>query len=134
MPRPAFPRNLQEFQRQFATEAACQQYLAACRWPEGFRCPRCGHQRAYALVNQRRWECAACAHQVSLTAGTILAQYEDPVDAVVLGHLLDDDRQACDLGAAAAAPTVAAPVRNGVDDAPQAAARDGECGARALAQ
>lgn len=72
MPRPPFPTNLRQFQRQFATEEACQHYLAACRWPDGFRCPRCGHQRAYAMVNHRRWKCVACRHQVSLTAGTIL--------------------------------------------------------------
>lgn len=46
MPRPPFPKNLREFQRQFATEEACEQYLAACRWPEGFACRRCGNQRA----------------------------------------------------------------------------------------
>jgi transposase-like protein len=79
VPRPSFPHNLREFQRQFATEAACQHYLAACRWPEGFRCPRCGHPRAYALVKQRRWECAACRHQVSLTAGTILHNTKTPL-------------------------------------------------------
>ena len=36
MPRPAFPKHLREFQRRFATEVACQQYLAASRWPDGF--------------------------------------------------------------------------------------------------
>ena len=72
MARPAFPRNLRDFQRQFATEEACQDYLAACRWPDGFVCPRCGQARAYRLVKQRRWQCAACRYQVSLTAGTVL--------------------------------------------------------------
>jgi transposase-like protein len=79
VPRPPFPRNLREFQRQFATEDACQQYLAACRWAAGFRCPRCAHQRAYAIVQHRRWECAACRHQVSLTAGTILHNTKIPL-------------------------------------------------------
>jgi transposase-like protein len=68
--RPGFPKNLREFQRQFATETACQDYLATCRWPEGFVCPRCGDRRAYALT--RRWQCVGCRYQVSLTAGTIL--------------------------------------------------------------
>jgi hypothetical protein len=35
VPRPPFPQTLREFQSKFATEAARQQYLAACRWPEG---------------------------------------------------------------------------------------------------
>ena len=78
MPRPAFPKDLRQFQRQFATDEACQQYLAACRWPEGFACPRCGHARAYTLTN-RRWQCAGCRHQVSLTAGTILHNTKTPL-------------------------------------------------------
>jgi transposase-like protein len=71
VPRPSFPKNLHEFQRQFATEEACEQYLAACRWPDGFVCPRCQHRRAYPVAH-RRWQCAGCRHQVSLTAGTVL--------------------------------------------------------------
>ena len=72
MPRPPFPKTLHEFQSQFATEEACQRYLATCRWPDGFVCPRCGNRRAYKLAEVRRWECTGCRHQVSLTAGTIL--------------------------------------------------------------
>ena len=72
MARPPFPANLREFQPQFATDEACQQYLAASRWPNGFRCPRCGHQRAYRMLKHRRWRCVECRDQVSLTAGTVL--------------------------------------------------------------
>lgn len=79
MPRPGFPKNLREFQRQFASEEACQDYLAACRWPDGFRCPRCGHPRAYRVTTHRRWQCAACRYQVSLTAGTILHNTKTPL-------------------------------------------------------
>ena len=79
MPSPPFPKNLREFQRQFASEEACQQYLATCRWPDGFACRRCGHQRAYAMMRQRRWQCAACRYQVSLTSGTILHNTRTPL-------------------------------------------------------
>ena len=79
MARPAFPANLREFQRQFATEEACQQYLAASRWPEGFRCPRCGHRRAYPMLTHHRWRCVDCRYQVSLTAGTVLHNTKLPL-------------------------------------------------------
>ena len=79
VPRPGFPRNLREFQRQFATDAACQEYLVACRWPDGFVCPRCGHGRAYRLSATCRWQCVACRRQVSLTAGTILHNTKTPL-------------------------------------------------------
>jgi transposase-like protein len=77
--RPPFPKNLRQFQSEFATEDACEAYLAACRWPEGFICPRCANRRAYELVNQRRWQCAGCRHQVSLTAGTVLHRTKIPL-------------------------------------------------------
>jgi len=79
MPRPAFPTSLREFQRQFADEEACRQYLEACRWPEGFRCPRCGHGRAFPLREWQRRECAKCRYQVSLTAGTVLHRTKVPL-------------------------------------------------------
>ena len=79
MPRPPFPKTLREFQLKFASEEACQQYLAACRWPDGFVCPRCGERRAYELMKFRRWECVGCGHQVSLTAGTILHNTKTPL-------------------------------------------------------
>ena len=74
-----FPKTLRQFQSDFGTEKACQQYLAACRWSDGFLCPRCRHRRAYELVNQRRWQCAGCRHQVSLTAGTVLHRTKIPL-------------------------------------------------------
>jgi transposase-like protein len=79
VPRPPFPKTLRQFQSDFATEEACEKYLAGCRWPEGFICPRCGNRRAYDLVNQRRWQCASCRHQVSLTAGTVLHKTKIPL-------------------------------------------------------
>jgi transposase-like protein len=41
-------------------------------WSRRLRLCRCGHRRAYELLNQRRQQCAGCRHQVSLTAGTVL--------------------------------------------------------------
>ena len=79
MARPAFPKSLLQFQSEFATEEACQQYLAACRWPDGFVCPRCGHRHAYNMEKQRLWQCAACRHQVSLTSGTVLHNTKTPL-------------------------------------------------------
>jgi transposase-like protein len=74
-----FPKTLRQFQSDFATEDACREYLAACRWPDGFACPRCGHGKSYELVNQRRQQCGRCRYQVSLTAGTILHRTKIPL-------------------------------------------------------
>jgi hypothetical protein len=34
--------SMPEFFQRFGTEAQCEAALEAARWPEGFRCPRCG--------------------------------------------------------------------------------------------
>ncbi len=72
MARPTFPRTLAEFQARFANEAACHAYLAASRWPDGYRCPRCGHGLAFELPRRRLWQCKACSYQTSVTAGSVL--------------------------------------------------------------
>ena len=79
MPRPTFPKTLREFQSQFSSEEGCQKYLASCRWPDGFVCPRCGNQSAYELVKLKRWQCTGCRHQVSVTAQTILHNTKIPL-------------------------------------------------------
>ena len=43
-----YPRDLLELEARFSTEAACREYLARLRWPEGFRCPHCGGAKGVA--------------------------------------------------------------------------------------
>src|SRR5882757_3154797 len=73
-----FPRNLGEFDTQFATEQACRDYLFRLRWPEGFRCPRCDGNR-YWPVRSVLLECGKCGHQTSVTAGTIFQDTRKPL-------------------------------------------------------
>jgi transposase-like protein len=67
------------FQERFATEAACLDYLAASRWPEGFACPGCGGRRAWVLERRHLWECADCHLQTSVTAGTVMHGTRTPL-------------------------------------------------------
>ncbi len=75
-----YPRNLAEFEARFATEQAGREYLCQLRWPEGFRCPRCGHDKAWA-VRTALLECAGCGHQASPTAGTIFQDTRQPLQS-----------------------------------------------------
>ena len=73
-----YPRNLAEFERFFATDEVCRDYLMHLRWPIGFRCPRCGGgkfwpQRVILL------HCAACDYQSSVIAGTIFQDTHAPL-------------------------------------------------------
>ncbi|WCR29653.1 transposase [Paenibacillus thiaminolyticus] len=66
--------SLAELMAQFPTEESCIPALFALKWPHGFRCPNCCHASAYVIRTRRLplYECSACRHQTSLTAGTIL--------------------------------------------------------------
>ena len=48
------------------------------RWPDGFRCPKCGGAKAW----RRRtglFECAACGRLTSVTAGTMFQDTRTPL-------------------------------------------------------
>ena len=79
MPRPDFPKALAEFQVRFATEDACRRYLMESRWPNGYRCPRCGHAEAYPVAGRELLQCSACRYQVSVTAGTVMHRTRVPL-------------------------------------------------------
>ncbi len=49
------------------------------RWPEGYRCPRCGHTEAYKLTTRRLLQCSSCRHQTSVTAGTVMHRARVPL-------------------------------------------------------
>lgn len=68
-----------DFQERFATEAACLEYLAASRWPDGFVCPGCGARTAWVLERRRLWQCSDCRLQTSVTAGTVMHKTHLPL-------------------------------------------------------
>ena len=68
-----------EFQRLFPDDASCRAYLFESRWPDGFHCPACGSGRATELPRRLLWQCVACRHQVSVTAGTVLHKTRTPL-------------------------------------------------------
>src|SRR6266849_9817537 len=65
-----YPRTLKEFDVRFRSEEACREYLLQLRWPDGFRCPRCGCRES-SPVRTVLLRCRDCRHQTSVTAGTI---------------------------------------------------------------
>ena len=73
-----YPRTLSEFALRFATEEACRAYLVHARWPDGFRCPRCGATTAWR-VRTVLYQCTGCGRQTSVTAGTIFQDTRTPL-------------------------------------------------------
>jgi transposase-like protein len=66
----AYPQTIIEFRERFARERACEDYLAALRWPRGFVCPECEEKRAWEMRRGLHW-CRHCSYQASVTAGTL---------------------------------------------------------------
>lgn len=75
----AYPRSQAEFDALFTSEAACRDYLTALRWPDGFQCPHCGHERAWIIQRGGLWVCTHCERHTSLTAGTIFHDTRQPL-------------------------------------------------------
>lgn len=73
-----YPRNMIEFDRRFASEEACVEYLVSLRWPDGFSCPRCGKNKAW---RRRRLAmvCTMCRDETSITAGTLFEKTHKPL-------------------------------------------------------
>jgi transposase-like protein len=65
-----FPKNLPEFLERFGTEEACAEYLFHQKWPDGFKCSRCGCTQANLLSTRSVYVCYGCRHHHSVTAGT----------------------------------------------------------------
>ena len=73
-----YPKTLLEFQKRFATEAACRDYLVSLRWPGGFECPQCGQQKSWQITRER-YQCSNCDSQSTITSGTILHRSRKPL-------------------------------------------------------
>lgn len=71
--------SLLQFKRRFGTERACQRALEKMRWPDGFICPKCQHNKACRIKTRRLLQCSKCHFQVSLTSGTIFHKSRTPL-------------------------------------------------------
>lgn len=71
--------SFNQFIKRFPDEKACAEYLYQIKWPNGFVCPVCGHQHCYPIKGYRRYQCAKCHHQTSLTANTVMHRSHLPL-------------------------------------------------------
>jgi transposase-like protein len=74
-----YPRDFQEFDRWFADEAACRNYLFRLRWPRGYVCVRCGIEATPWITSRGYLHCRSCGGEVSVTAGTVFERSQKPL-------------------------------------------------------
>ena len=79
--------SLDSFLSQYGTEAQCEEAVFAWRWPEGFRCPGCGHD-GHCVLERGLYQCHRCRRQTSLTAGTLFEATKLPLTKWFLGIYL----------------------------------------------
>lgn len=63
------------------SEDECAELLVRLRWPDGFRCRRCGCGHAYRVAGRRLplYECVRCKFQTSPIAGTVMEGSRTPL-------------------------------------------------------
>ena len=73
-----YPKDILEFEKRFASEEACREYLYQMRWPDGFICPKCNH-REFWIIQIGLYRCKHCKFLASVTAGTIFQDTRIPL-------------------------------------------------------
>ena len=68
-----------EFQEKFPDNDSCQNYLAEMKWPDGFKCERCGHNRYCAGKLAHARQCTKCKCQATPTSGTLFHKVKFPL-------------------------------------------------------
>lgn len=67
-----------EFEKRFNSEQECRKYLIQLRWPNGYICPNCSHNKAWE-TNRGLYHCSKCDYESSVTAGTIFQDTRKPL-------------------------------------------------------
>ncbi len=68
-----------DFIKQYKSEEDCLIVIQKMRWPNGFVCSHCKHNRGYRLHGRRVIQCVLCKKQTSITAGTIFDRTRIPL-------------------------------------------------------
>jgi len=64
---------------QAPSEGTYTRHLKEMRWPEGFKCPRCGHHGAWFISTRKILDCKGCRAKITLTTGTIFRKTRTPL-------------------------------------------------------
>lgn len=80
--------SLPKFLKSYGSEEQCRAKLFKYRWPNGFECPKCGHNHCYELKTRKLFQCTHCRYQCSLTSGTIFDSTQLPLTVWFLAIFL----------------------------------------------
>lgn len=90
------PISFFEFCQKYNDEEVCREHLFSLRWPNGFRCPKCGNEGYYKIKRGNHYQCTACRHQASVTAGTVMDKsHISLVKWFWAAYLVGTDKRGC---------------------------------------
>jgi len=86
-------QSLDTFDKQFPTDEACKAYLAAKRWPDGVRCPRCDSQeRIYKLsAKPFHWVCKSGLNSRDYDGKVVTCDRKNGYRFSVISHTIFQD-------------------------------------------
>ena len=88
--------SFMKFKSTFNTETACREHLFKMRWPNGFRCPKCGHEKYYLISTRNHYECTACHYQASVIVGTVMERTHIKLEKWFWAiYLIGRDKRGC---------------------------------------
>jgi len=73
-----YPRTVMDFEKSFATEEQCREYLFRIRYPNGFVCLKCGSDKLWH-IRRHTYRCQGCRKDYSVLAGTIFQDSHTPL-------------------------------------------------------
>ena len=71
--------TIQQFQKFFANEDDCKQYLFDIKWKDGYKCHLCGTTRSVKGRTAFHLRCGQCGYDESVTAHTIFHKIKIPL-------------------------------------------------------
>ena len=127
--------SLNDFLSLYGTEQQCFDTLYRWRWPDGFVCPNCGHDRGCQLTTHKLQQCYRCNRQTSITAGTIFEATKLPLTVWFQGiYFMTQDNKGGRCIGDEAAPPARHLLQRRMAHAPQADAGDDGARPRACAR
>ncbi|WP_232053634.1 transposase [Microbulbifer sp. GL-2] len=71
--------SLTQFLKIYGTEEQCFDALCRWRWPNGFSCSYCGHDKHCDLAYRKLKQCNRCRRQTSITSPAIFDSTKLPL-------------------------------------------------------
>jgi hypothetical protein len=71
--------SLFEFQKKFPDNQSCMEHLANLKWPKGFVCEKCKHDKYCKGKLEQTRQCTSCGYQATPTSGTMFHKVKFPL-------------------------------------------------------